>query len=110
MRTGLRQLQEYNFDFNRKCYSSLGTPTASRTAVTSLYVAYCDRTLNTEFPGSVTNMEASIWQRPFPGMIRKGNVNTPLETANRSRIDDKQLLSLNNCSIFYCRFALVLIN
>ena len=39
--------------------------------------------------------------------MNQGCVNMSLEISSHSRIKDKQLLSLDNCSKFYCRFALV---
>ena len=55
----------------------------------------------------IKKMAASSSQGPFTGMIRKGNINTSLETASRSRIEDRQLLSLDNCSIFSDRICIL---
>ena len=68
--------------------------------------AFCNRPLNAEFPASVTKKTASGSHGPFSWTMQ-GSVITSLEISSRSRMKDKHLLSLDNCSRFYCRFALV---
>lgn len=71
--------------------------------------ARCNHPLGTKFPVSVTKQATSGSQGPFSGMMQ-GSVNVPLQISTHSQIKEKHLLSLDDCSRFYCIFVLLYID